>query len=211
MTKLALALLFPMAMLLAGCLPTTHSETSLENMAFYDYDEQGTIAKSPWEKASAAQTIPAEKFARDSRVNKFIAHPADSRFFGRNARYSGYFTPLIIQMTPDDPNCIGTECQNPARDVFLEFSPNAKYRAPHVNFQLPIARHPCINEFVTKFSEAPYFEQHLERSGRFIGLFRKILAEEGLPEDLAYLPLIESGFQEQGVFEQDALGGVPPR
>ncbi|MBQ6669252.1 MAG: hypothetical protein IJM72_04250, partial [Deltaproteobacteria bacterium] len=53
MTKLALALLFPMAMLLAGCLPTTRSETSPENMAFYDYDEQGTIAKSPWEKASA--------------------------------------------------------------------------------------------------------------------------------------------------------------
>ena len=206
MTKLALALLFPMAMLLAGCLPTTRSETSPENMAFYDYDEQGTIAKSPWGKTSAAQTIPAEKFASDSRVNKFIAHAADSRFLGRNARYSGYFTPLIIQTAPDNRNCIGVEC----RDVFLEFpsphSPNAKYRAPHVNFQLPIARHPRINEFVTKFSEAPYFEQHLERSGRFIGLFRKILAEEGLPEDLAYLPLIESGFQEHAVSPARATG-----
>ncbi|MFQ6618696.1 MAG: LysM peptidoglycan-binding domain-containing protein, partial [Fidelibacterota bacterium] len=38
------------------------------------------------------------------------------------------------------------------------------------------------------------FQKWLERSGKYEGLMRKILREEGLPEDMVYLALIESGF-----------------
>ncbi len=36
--------------------------------------------------------------------------------------------------------------------------------------------------------------QWLQRSGRFLPLLREILAEEGLPQDIVYLSMIESGF-----------------
>jgi membrane-bound lytic murein transglycosylase D len=38
------------------------------------------------------------------------------------------------------------------------------------------------------------FQEYLYRSGKYIDLMREIIKEKGLPEDLVYLPLIESGF-----------------
>lgn len=38
------------------------------------------------------------------------------------------------------------------------------------------------------------FQDYLHRSGKYIDLMREIIKKNGLPEDLAYLPLIESGF-----------------
>ena len=38
------------------------------------------------------------------------------------------------------------------------------------------------------------FEMWLERSGAYVPMMQKILKEEGLPGDLVYLALIESGF-----------------
>lgn len=39
-----------------------------------------------------------------------------------------------------------------------------------------------------------HFQEYLNRSGKYIGLMREIIREKGLPEDIVYLPLIESGF-----------------
>ena len=38
------------------------------------------------------------------------------------------------------------------------------------------------------------FQDYLYRSGKYIDLMRPIIKQKGLPEDLVYLPLIESGF-----------------
>ncbi len=38
------------------------------------------------------------------------------------------------------------------------------------------------------------FQEYLYRSGKYLDLMREIIKEKGLPEDLVYLPLIESGF-----------------
>ncbi|MCI0532168.1 MAG: LysM peptidoglycan-binding domain-containing protein [candidate division Zixibacteria bacterium] len=39
-----------------------------------------------------------------------------------------------------------------------------------------------------------HFQEYLNRSGKYIDLMRRIVREEGLPEDIVFLPLIESGF-----------------
>jgi membrane-bound lytic murein transglycosylase D len=38
------------------------------------------------------------------------------------------------------------------------------------------------------------FERYLSRSGKYVGMMQKILVRYGLPEDLVYVALIESGF-----------------
>lgn len=43
-------------------------------------------------------------------------------------------------------------------------------------------------------SSRKHFQEYLNRSGKYIELMRKIVREEGLPQDIVYLPLIESGF-----------------
>ncbi len=41
---------------------------------------------------------------------------------------------------------------------------------------------------------APHMQRYLERSGRYLPAMQKILKENGMPEDLVYIALIESGF-----------------
>ena len=50
------------------------------------------------------------------------------------------------------------------------------------------------------------FQQWLDQAGPYIPLIREILREEGVPEDLALLPLIESGFNVNALSPKKALG-----
>ena len=50
------------------------------------------------------------------------------------------------------------------------------------------------------------FAQWLARAGRYIELIKRILREEGLPEELVYLPLIESGFNTRARSHARAVG-----
>lgn len=50
------------------------------------------------------------------------------------------------------------------------------------------------------------FKRGLEISGRYDAIFRRILREQGVPEDLAYLPHVESSFQSHAKSSAGALG-----
>jgi hypothetical protein len=50
------------------------------------------------------------------------------------------------------------------------------------------------------------FEAALSRMGRYEGLIRDALRSEGLPPELLYLPLVESGFHEGAVSRAGAVG-----
>ncbi|TBV82280.1 MAG: LysM peptidoglycan-binding domain-containing protein [Desulfobulbaceae bacterium] len=52
----------------------------------------------------------------------------------------------------------------------------------------------------------PTFDRWLARSGRYVPMIRKHLREAGLPEDLAFLPMIESGFTITAVSPARAVG-----
>lgn len=50
------------------------------------------------------------------------------------------------------------------------------------------------------------FRRWLERSGRYLPMMQAIFTEEGLPRDLAYLAMIESGFNEKACSRANAVG-----
>ena len=50
------------------------------------------------------------------------------------------------------------------------------------------------------------FAQYLSRSSRYIPLMRQILKKQGVPQDLVYLPLIESGFNPHAYSYAHAVG-----
>jgi membrane-bound lytic murein transglycosylase D len=50
------------------------------------------------------------------------------------------------------------------------------------------------------------FSLWLGRSGRYINMMKKILLEEGMPEDIVFLPLIESGFNTRAYSRSRAAG-----
>jgi membrane-bound lytic murein transglycosylase D len=51
-----------------------------------------------------------------------------------------------------------------------------------------------------------YFQTYLDRSTRFLPSIRRIFKEEGLPEDLAYLAMIESGFSVRAYSHAHCVG-----
>lgn len=61
-----------------------------------------------------------------------------------------------------------------------------------------------INYFQTRGRER--FELYLSRSGKYVGMMQKILVRYGLPEDLVYVALIESGFSPKAYSVAKASG-----
>ncbi|MCB0390578.1 MAG: LysM peptidoglycan-binding domain-containing protein [Bdellovibrionales bacterium] len=51
-----------------------------------------------------------------------------------------------------------------------------------------------------------HMTRYLERSTRYLSLMREVLREEGLPEDLVYLPIVESGFSASAHSFASAVG-----
>lgn len=63
-------------------------------------------------------------------------------------------------------------------------------------YDIPVAYNESVAEYLA-FFQGPgrrWFARWLERSHRWVPLFREILRSHGMPEDLVYLSMIESGF-----------------
>jgi len=51
-----------------------------------------------------------------------------------------------------------------------------------------------------------FFNRSLQRSGRYLAMARRIFAEEGVPQDMAFLPHVESGFRHNARSRVRAVG-----
>ena len=85
----------------------------------------------------------------------------------------------------------------------------SRYTATNGNHnEIPLT----LNEYVEKeikYFQGPgrtYFIESYQRSGRYMPMIRQSLREAGLPEDLAWLPIIESGFKVNALSKARALG-----
>ena len=58
----------------------------------------------------------------------------------------------------------------------------------------------------SRANSAPYFERWLARSGYYLPMIQKELESSGLPLDLAYLAMIESGFSQLAYSRSSAVG-----
>ncbi|MBU1450728.1 MAG: LysM peptidoglycan-binding domain-containing protein [Proteobacteria bacterium] len=77
-----------------------------------------------------------------------------------------------------------------------------------VTYDIPIVINSRVEYFIEYFqTRVPKrFRIWLSRSGRYLPMMRTILKEHGLPEDLVYLALIESGFSCQAYSRAHAVG-----
>jgi membrane-bound lytic murein transglycosylase D len=77
-----------------------------------------------------------------------------------------------------------------------------------ISFDLPVVENAKVRYFVEYFTTRARdgFHRWLERSTRFLPMMREVFAEQGLPCDLAYLAMIESGFNTRAVSHARAVG-----
>lgn len=76
------------------------------------------------------------------------------------------------------------------------------------DFDFPFTLNSRVEFWVNYFTGRgrPHFEKYLERSEFFIPYIRPILKQNGLPEDLVYLAMIESGFNNHARSHAKAVG-----
>lgn len=77
-----------------------------------------------------------------------------------------------------------------------------------IEFSKEVIRHPKVRYFIDQFSkrERLYFEQTLARAGRYLPMIANALSEAGLPQELAYLALVESSFLPDAKSSMGAVG-----
>jgi membrane-bound lytic murein transglycosylase D len=75
-------------------------------------------------------------------------------------------------------------------------------------WDIPVERNASVDRFIRMFtgSKADEFALYLKRSGRYEGMIRRKLRERGMPEDLVYLSMIESGFNPTARSRAQAVG-----
>ena len=77
---------------------------------------------------------------------------------------------------------------------------------------LPLVINDQVAGYIGAFSGSENFRRHmaasLQRVGKYRGLIQSVLKEEGVPQDLIYLAVAESGFQPQALNAHSGAGGM---
>ncbi len=75
-------------------------------------------------------------------------------------------------------------------------------------FDIPVVYNSKVKYWMNYFLNKgrPFFERYVERSGRFAPLMGDILEEQGLPRDLIFLAMAESGFNSKAKSRARAIG-----
>ncbi len=74
--------------------------------------------------------------------------------------------------------------------------------------EIPLIMNADVEKEIRSFQtvERNFFERSYERSGYYLPIMKQSLRQAGLPEELAWLPLVESGFQVSALSKARALG-----
>ncbi|HKP75438.1 MAG TPA: lytic transglycosylase domain-containing protein, partial [Longimicrobiaceae bacterium] len=80
--------------------------------------------------------------------------------------------------------------------------------ATATRWDIPVVRNDAVEHFVEIFSgrRNEVMADYLKRSGRYEGMIRGKLRKAGMPEDLVYLSMIESGFNPNARSHANAVG-----
>ncbi|HDS15138.1 MAG TPA: LysM peptidoglycan-binding domain-containing protein [Proteobacteria bacterium] len=75
-------------------------------------------------------------------------------------------------------------------------------------YQFPLVMNARVQHFISYYSTVQnrFMHRSLARSHRYLGMMRKVLREHDIPEELAYMVLIESGFTNHAYSSAQACG-----
>jgi membrane-bound lytic murein transglycosylase D len=148
---------------------------------------------------------PTEVTPYSSSLLAFEIYPFEQRRVSSAGRTS--FVTL-----PAEENPSAKTLELPVRDEsFFDFNPGILdddlYRKES-EFDIPITLNAKVEQFIQYFQTdiRERFTTYLSRSRRYIPSMRKLLKEHGLPEDLVYIALIESGFDPSAYSRSKASG-----
>ena len=85
---------------------------------------------------------------------------------------------------------------------------NAASDLPEVTYDIPIVMNQRVRSIIEMFQQRrhDWFQDALDRSGYYAPMIHEVFAEEGVPQDLIYLAMVESAFKGRAVSRAGARG-----
>lgn len=113
---------------------------------------------------------------------------------------------LAEELTPKRLEELYARSGIPGWDQSLEAE--LKQLDQQLKFDVPIQINRQVRAYLVYFSteRKEIFNRYLSRSTRYLPMIKEIFMEQGLPEDLAYLAMIESGFNPHAYSRASACG-----
>lgn len=175
--RTAWPLLLCAALVAAGCSPAVTKPADTDPRTKVAEQEEPSEASA--DSPSLAELYPSlgdEEIAPSPELDEELA--AEEEFITA-AEESGVFTSGVL-----DP---------------------AKLKA---SYDIPMEVTPLVEQYVTYFTTRgrKWYGTWLSRSGRYLPMMKQIFRENGLPEDLTYLAMIESGFSPKAWSRAKASG-----
>ncbi|OGQ95286.1 MAG: hypothetical protein A2521_03920 [Deltaproteobacteria bacterium RIFOXYD12_FULL_57_12] len=149
-------------------------------------------------------------FGACAPANKQGAFPHDRR---TASKVSSHSSPQQKDLDTSEPDAAAPETQETAESTAggqegEDGEPSGENAALETLFDFPVTINSQV-EYHLELFQTRYrndFSRWLSRSGRYLPLIQEHLKEVGLPLDLAYLAMIESGFSERAFSSAKAVG-----
>lgn len=166
----------------------------------------------------AADAI-AEILASEALVQEDDASAQDARWALREILRQGFAeTPTLartIAAATDDVGFMRRQSflQTLEREALvgrLRLVPlhQAREAVRRIAFDIPLADHPLVDTYIDYFTGRGrwFFARWLARADRYLPIMQPILTANGLPRDLVYVAMVESGFSASALSQARAAG-----
>jgi membrane-bound lytic murein transglycosylase D len=195
------------ALAMAGCAGGLHPASRL--LAFADPIDRPALSADASEFAEAREMPPALLVAEaleacESAQELWQQGDIDAALATLDMAYE-----LLLRL-PDDPSMM--QQKEDLRHVIsrrvVEIYGSRLTTASELGSPVPIEINPHVEREIARFSgrERKFFLDSYRRSGQYRPMIVRELREAGLPEELSWLPLVESGFKTRARSSARALG-----
>ena len=180
----------------AGTISSKPGSSTQTADAYKPASSKAAISDSQAKLASASANPRA-----DSSVSSL---PGSTAYAASDVKTS---PPLEEKIAPQTPQLNVPQELPPLEESDLEEDADEK-DAEEPSYDMPIVRNDNVEEYINYYQtrNRPHFELWLTRSGRYLPLMKEIFKSNGLPEDLVFLALIESGFNPNAYSRSKASG-----
>jgi membrane-bound lytic murein transglycosylase D len=209
-----------------GCVPAMVPSPSIEANVAHELPEQAVSenpAPFPHETSGppVLDSMPQALVEHQDIIEETLYTPVPATSIKTATRTPGKpantdDTPKkALVISPDDAAALqktpGPRADNRLLDLVekdIEKAVEKPRERRRLEFSKEVSSHPKVRYFINYFSKRgkPYFEKILARSGKYMPMIATVLNDEGLPEELAYLALIESAFLTSATSPQGAVG-----
>lgn len=192
----------------SACTTTRSSNLTLKVQSDSNPQNYPTVKPRPPKRKPSSSTavakadkVPKSVATSPSRQNAAFVPKAGSRFKTLSPEVSATNTDVAIGVKAADETV--TANANPSTK-----SKKEKLSEAHLIFDFPVTYNARVRKWIRYFQTTgrSSFRRWLERSTRYIPYIHSELRRAGLPTDIAYVAMIESGFSSSAVSHANAMG-----